>query len=66
MHFALEYLPNVTDEDETPPLPLFVRDDVIRGLVRQGSLAETDVNDPVKVIEAISLFLRGMLSESTP
>jgi hypothetical protein len=66
MYFSVEHLPNISGEEEIPPIPLLVRDDVLRNLVKQGSLQASDVSDPAKVIEAIGMFLRGMLSDSTP
>ena len=66
MRFAVVHLPNASDEDETPELPMEIDDTVLRNMVKKGHLAENEIADPVKVIRLIELFLQNNYGEPQP
>jgi hypothetical protein len=66
MRFAVQHLPNASDEDETPELPMEIDDTVLCKMVENGYLAENEIADPVKVIKMIELFLQNILGEPQP
>jgi hypothetical protein len=66
MRFAVQHLPNASDEDEIPELPMEIDDAVLSKMVENAYLTENEVTDPVKVIRMIELFLQNILGEPQP